>query len=214
MRIAHRLATVAAVGAVAVGTVAVAPAAQADDLGTTSLATVLGVDGVVGNGFDSNWDDFDIVREAADAVIAAKGSSTPVALLGDGDVALTAFIPTDRAFRRLVHDLTGTWPNEAQTFAVVASLGIDTVEAVLLYHVVPGTIDSAAALAADGATVTTVQGGGITVDVRSTSPLRVRLVDQDPDALNPALIAGDLDINKGNKQIAHGINRVLRPVNL
>jgi len=214
MRIAHRLATVAAVGAVAVGTVAVAPAAQADDLGTTSLATVLGVDGVVGNGFDSNWNDFDIVREAADAVIAAKGSSTPVALLGDGDVALTAFIPTDRAFRRLVHDLTGTWPNEAQTFAVVASLGIDTVEAVLLYHVVPGTIDSAAALAADGATVTTVQGGGITVDVRSTSPLRVRLVDQDPDALNPALIAGDLDINKGNKQIAHGINRVLRPVNL
>ena len=214
MRIAHRLATVAAVGAVAVGTVAVAPAAQADDLGNTSLASVLGVDGVVGNGFDSSWDDFDIVREAADAVIAAKGSSTPVALLGDGDTALTAFIPTDRAFRRLVHDLTGTWPSEAKTFSVVAGLGIDTVEAVLLYHVVPGTIDSAAALAADGATVATVQGGGITVDVRSTGPLRVRLVDQDPDALNPALIAADLDINKGNKQIAHGINRVLRPIDL
>ena len=104
MRIAHRLATVAAVGAVAVGTVAVAPAAQADDLGNTSLATVLGMTAWSGNGFDSNWDDFDIVREAADAVIATKGSShagRPARRRGHG--AATAFIPTDRAFRRLVH---------------------------------------------------------------------------------------------------------------
>ena len=215
MRLSTRLATVAAVGAMAVSTAVAAPAAQADELGNNSLAAVLGNDLVPGNGFDSNWDDFDIVREAADAVIADKGiDGTPVALLADGDVALTAFIPTDRAFRRLVHDLTGTWPSEKKTFEAVASLGIDTVEAVLLYHVVPGTIDSAAALAADGATLTTVQGGGITVKVRSVSPLKVRLWDADPDDLNPKLIPAALDINVGNKQIAHGINRVLRPIDL
>ncbi len=216
MRIAKRLAAVAAVGAIAVGSIAVAPAASASEPGNTSLAAVLGNDLVPGNGFDHNWDDFDIVREAIDAVIATKGvDGTPVALLADGDVALTAFIPTDRAFRRLVHNLTGSWLNEKKTFEAVASLGIDTVEAVLLYHVVPGaTIDSATALGADGAALTTAQGGTFTVSVRSVSPLKVRLVDNDPDALNPLLIPADLDINAGNLQIAHGIARVLRPINL
>ncbi len=216
MRIAKHLAVVATAGALAVGTLAAAPAAQADGLGNNSLAAVLGNDLVPGNGFDNNWNDFDIVREAVDAVIATKGiDGTPVALLADGDVALTAFIPTDRAFRRLVHNLTGNWLNEPDTFAAVASLGIDTVETVLLYHVVPGaTIDSGAALAADGESLTTAQGGTFKVSVRSTSPLKVRLVDNDPDALNPLLIPAALDINAGNKQIAHGIARVLRPVNL
>ena len=173
MRIAHRLATVAAVGAVAVGTVAVAPAAQADDLGNTSLATVLGVDGVVGNGFDSNWDDFDIVREAADAVIAAKGSSHPggpARRRGHGADRVHPHrprVPSARA--RPDGHVARARPTPSPS---LASLGIDTVEAVLLYHVVPGTIDSGAALAADGATVATVQGGGITVDVRSTARCR------------------------------------------
>lgn len=216
MRIIKRLATVAAVGAIAVGSVAVAPSAQAAEPGNTSLASVLGNDLVPGNGFDNNWNDFDIVREAIDAVIAAKGiDGTPVAVLADGSVPVTAFLPTDRAFRRLVHSLTGTWPNEKNTFKAVASLGIDTVEAVLLYHVVPGaTIDSATALGANGVALTTAQGGTFTVSVRSTSPLKVRLVDNDPNALNPLLIPSDLDINAGNVQIAHGISRVLRPIDL
>ena len=37
-------------------------------------------------------------------------------------------------------------------------------------------------------------------------------MDRDPNARNPRVIAPD--INKGNKQIAHGINRVLRPLDL
>ncbi len=70
----------------------------------------------------------------------------PSALLTKGDVALTAFIPNDKAFQTLVKDLTGTKPStEKKTFAAVAGLGgIDLVETVLLYHVVPGaTIDAA-----------------------------------------------------------------------
>ncbi len=187
MRITKRLATVALVGAMAVGTVAVAPAANAGgyELGTTSLAEVLGNDLVPGNGFDKNWSDFDIVREAADAVIVGK-PGTPVALLADGSVALTAFIPNDRAFQKLARDLGfGAYLSEKKTFAALATLGVDTLETVLLYHVVAGTIDSSAALAADGESVTTVQGGAFTVRVKSTDPLVIKLKDADPNNREP-----------------------------
>jgi hypothetical protein len=40
----------------------------------------------------------------------------------------------------------------------------------------------------------------------------IRLVDADPDDWNAKVVK--VDINKGSKQIAHGINYVLRPVNL
>jgi hypothetical protein len=40
----------------------------------------------------------------------------------------------------------------------------------------------------------------------------VILKDNDPDARNPVVIAPNL--NRGNKQIGHRINRVLRPVDL
>ncbi len=128
---------VAAVGAAAlIGATALvaAPAAQAAD-GETSLATVLNVGSAK---FDKNHRDFDIVTKAAEAVLAAKPDSA-VALLADGTTALTAFIPTDRAFMNLASALTGKKvKTEAAAFKAVAGLGIDTVETVLLYHVVPG----------------------------------------------------------------------------
>ena len=42
----------------------------------------------------------------------------------------------------------------------------------------------------------------------------VRLADADKDDLDPRAILPLLDINRGNKQVAHGINRVLRPLDL
>ncbi len=42
----------------------------------------------------------------------------------------------------------------------------------------------------------------------------VRLVDQDGPARNPRIIKAAKNLNKGNKQIAHGIDRVLRPIQL
>ena len=59
-----------------------------------------------GSGFDRNWNDFDIVDNAVTAVLTAKPGSA-VGVLADGNVALTAFLPTDRAFRNLASDLTG-----------------------------------------------------------------------------------------------------------
>ena len=173
--------------------------------GATSLASVLTADG---NQFDRDWYDYDIVSEEFWRVRMQRS----VRLLADGSVPLTAFIPNDRAFQVLVKDLTGQWVRtESEVFAAVASLGIDTVEDVLLYHVVPGaTITYKQALAADGAALTTAQGGTITV--RVVYRAFVKLVDADPDDANPFVVRAN--INRGNVQIAHGISQVLRPLDL
>lgn len=207
-RLTASLAATALLGGAAVG---LAPAASA--AGTTSLATVLAADG---SGFDRSWYDFDIVDNAVAAVLAAKPTS-PVAVLADGTVPLTAFLPNDRAFQVLAYDLTHRWyGSEDKVFAALATaVGVDALEQVLLYHVVPGaTIDSAAALAADGVALTTAQGGTFTVDVLSRRIPVVVLRDADRDDVNPLLVASRLDLNAGNAQIAHGISFVLRPVDL
>ena len=193
--------------------VAAAPAATAADPGTRSLAAVLTSDG---NRFDSNWSDFDIVTEAVLAVLGAKPSS-PVGLLTDGTVPLTAFIPNDRAFQVLAYDLTKKWPTtEEKTFnALVAAVGVDAIEQVLLYHVVPGAaITKSVAVNANGATLTTAQGGTIRVRVYSRYLPIVELRDKDTNDVNPFLDPRALDINAGNAQIAHGIVFVLRPLDL
>jgi uncharacterized surface protein with fasciclin (FAS1) repeats len=194
-------------GALAATTVAPTQAHAAKS-GTRSLATVLAKDG---SKFDRNWHDYDIVDNAVAAVLAAKPSS-PVGVLADGKTALTAFLPDDRAFRILVKDLSGKSPRtEKQAFSAVAALGIDTVETVLLYHVVPGArINYRQALRSDGAKLTMASGGTVKVDVRKGN--RIKLIDADRNDQNPRIVKKN--INKGNRQIAHGINRVLRPVNL
>ena len=206
--------SVAAGAAILMAAPSAASAAPAAPTGTRSLAAVLTANG---NGqFDGNPFDYDIVTQAVLAVVGAKPAS-PVGLLTKGDVALTAFLPPDFAFRDLVRQLTGrSYASEKDVFnALVAAAGVDTIETVLLYHVVRGaTIASKDAVNADGAQLTTAQGGAITVDVIVKWLGLVKLVDQDPTDANPYLNPFALDINKGNKQIAHGITAVLRPVDL
>jgi hypothetical protein len=213
--IAATLATTALLGGAAVVPAAAALAESSPSqkaLGNRSLAKVLTSDG---NRFDKKWGDYDIVTEAALAVIKAKPDS-PVTVLTKGKVPVTAFIPNDWSFRQLAKELTGTkFTSERQVFNALAGLGTDTIETVLLYHVVPGaTIDSKTALGADGVALTTAQGGTVTVDVIYPKLPIVQLKDQDPNATDPFLNPKALDINKGNKQIAHGIVLVLRPVDL
>ncbi|WP_433364479.1 fasciclin domain-containing protein [Actinoplanes sp. CA-142083] len=203
-------ATAALVACALVATPAVAQAGT-KALGTRSLAAVLTADK---SGFDRNGSDFDILTAAVLAVLKAKPSS-PVGVLTDGRTALTAFVPNDRAFRTLVADLQHSkrLPSEKKAFTAVAGLGINTVESILLYHVVPGaTIDRRAALKADGASLKTAAGSSIKVDVYGYCWKRVKLVDADRSDRDPRVIK--FDINKGNRQIAHGIDRVLRPVDL
>ncbi|MET0837396.1 MAG: fasciclin domain-containing protein [Marmoricola sp.] len=179
--------------------------------GKRSLATVLAADG---HHFDRKWGDFDILDKAVSTVLAAKPNSA-VAVLADGSTALTAFLPTDRAFRRLVHDLTGKRPRtERATFNRLAkAAGVDTIEQVLLYHVVPGsTITYAQAKASDGAALKTALGPVVRVNVRKHG--RIALQDRDPNDANAIVKRSARNINQGNLQIAHGISRVLRPADL
>jgi uncharacterized surface protein with fasciclin (FAS1) repeats len=212
MRVSRRAAGIAAGVALAVGaTGAAAPSASAHShhkkLGTKSLVKVLSADK---SGFDTNSRDFDILTAAVGAVLKAKPKSA-VSVLGKGKVALTAFIPNDGAFRYLVWDLTGKNLNkEADVFAAAATLGIPTLEKVLLYHVVPGaTIDAKAASKANQKVLKTA--AGLTVKVRVVKG-KIYIQDKDSNSKNPQVVLAD--INKGNRQIAHGINRVLRPLDL
>ncbi|MCL8251431.1 fasciclin domain-containing protein [Aeromicrobium fastidiosum] len=188
-----------------------AGAASHTPRGTDSLAGVLAADGA---GYDRNWSDYDILDKAVRTVLAAKPGS-PVAVLADGRTALTAFLPKDVAFRRLVLDLTGRkLSKEKSVFRVLAGVAdVDTLEAVLLYHVVPGaTITYRQAQKANGATLATaLTDADLRVAVRRGA---VHLRDDDPNDRDPRVIASSSDINKGNRQIAHGINRVLRPLDL
>jgi len=212
MSVVRQVTALAATLTLAAGAALVTSPPSTAATGNRSLAKVLTSDG---NRFDHNKRDFDVTTEAVLAVLAAKPTS-PVGFLTKGKVALTAFVPTDRAMRVLAYDLTGRWiVSERKLFKALASLGIDTVETVLLYHVVPGaTITAKKALASDGAELTTAQGGKVTVDVLAPTSGRIRLQDLDPTDVDPFTIPALLNVNKGNKQIAHGISYVLRPADL
>ena len=204
-----RLVSLLAAAAVA-GTTLVGAPATAAPAGTTSLSSTLSEDG---NRFDTEWGDFDVAEKAVRAVVYARPES-PVGVLADGETALTAFIPTDRAFRRYVAAQTGQRPRtERGVFRTLKQLAdVETLESVLLYHVVPGrTLTYTRVRRADGAVLTTAQGGEVTVQVSAGT---VRLTDLDPDAANARIVPTLSNLNRGNKQIAHGVSRVLRPTDL
>jgi hypothetical protein len=161
------------------------------------------------DGFDRRWWDYDIVTQAVllfpDLVAAAS----------DPNAQLTVFLPNDRAFQRLVKEITGSWPqSEADTFAAVASLGVDTVKNVLLYHIVPASISYRDALGSDGAVLgTLLTDASITVDVKGRWWKWVQLEDLDVDDRDPVVVRP----NVGGRPVngfAHGIDRVLRPIDL
>ena len=194
---------IAATTALGVG-LAVAPASAKQ--GTAPLAGVL----VDQNQFDSNGKDYDIVTEAVLAVLASKPQS-PVSALTDGKVRLTAFVPQDRAFINLVTAVTGSKPaSEQAAFETIAgAFSIDVIEQILEYHVVPGaTITAKKAVKANGAKLKTAEGKTLKVIVKNG---KVFLKDKTAVTKNARVV--QVDINKGNRQIAHGINQVLLPIN-
>jgi uncharacterized surface protein with fasciclin (FAS1) repeats len=136
--------------------------------------------------------------------------NSPVEAISKGDTALTAFVPTDAAFRNLVKYLTGkTLKSERAVANAVMSLGAETVEKVILYHVIVGDpILSPDALKANGAKLNAASGETVGVKVSGTT---ITLIDKVKKHKNPVVILSAVDINKGNKQVAHAINQVLLP---
>lgn len=189
-----------------------ATAATAATDAQPTLADILLADsaGDNDNGFDRRSWDYDIVTQAVllfpDLVEAAS----------DPAAELTVFLPRDSAFRRLVYEITGDWIRSEQgVFNAVASLGTDTVKSVLLYHIVPASISYRDALNADGAVLETLLDGS-TIEVKVKSLWRwkwIKLKDADTNDRNPTVVRGNVGGAAANGY-AHGINRVLRPIDL
>ena len=193
--------------ALAVAAAAVAPTPASVSAAAPTLAQILLSDsaGDDANGFDTNWGDYDIVTQA---VLLFPDLTAAVS---DPNASLTAFLPNDAAFRVLVENLTNTWPKTEQaTLAAVASLGTGTVKNVLLYHLLGSKVGVATVLASNGQRLPTLLGPTVKINVRGGV---VKLIDNDPDAKNPAVIAPNLGGEAANG-FAHGISKVLRPVNL
>lgn len=177
-----------------------------DALKSMPLTEVLNLQGAA---FDRNSADSDIFTWVFMDVWGQLPNS-PVEAISKGDTALTAFVPTDAAFRNLVKYLTGkTLKSERAVANAVMSLGAETVEKVILYHVIVGDpILSPDALKANGAKLNAASGETVGVKVSGTT---ITLIDKVKKHKNPVVILSAVDINKGNKQVAHAINQVLLP---
>lgn len=184
-------------------TVIAVPAAAAGH--TTIVDAVLADDG-----------EFDVLQAAVLAVEDA--GILPAATLLSSDGAFTVFAPTDKAFAKLAKDL-GAEDLESDSDVVawlVANVGLETIAAILAYHVVdpadvPFAVDSATAVTLDSAPM--LDGNAVGIFAPGKNFRSIQFVDNDPDARNPKLVKGLFDIEVDNG-IIHGIDRVLRPVDL
>ena len=149
---------------------------------------------------DANGADYDILVQAVLATGLAPTLSDPAR-------QFTVFAPNDRAFIRLVADLTGTVPasEQAALDAIVGTFSIPQISNILLYHVVAdkklgplNVILSRSLTMANGGTV---------------KPLGVILRDENTELRNPLLVVRAINIQASNGVI-HTIDRVLVPGNL
>lgn len=146
---------------------------------------------------DANPHDFDLLIQAVTATGLAP-------VLSDTSQRFTVFAPNDRAFLRLVADLSGSQPASEQTAlqTAVSALGVEKIKNVLLYHVVAGR--SLSPLQVLLSRSLTMANGGV------VKPRGVNLRDETPALRDPRLVLYGLNIRAANGVI-HTIDRVLVP---
>ncbi|MEU1972679.1 fasciclin domain-containing protein [Microbacterium sp. NPDC019599] len=187
--------SIAALAAVALALVAT----PAHATGGTPSGTIVDVAVAASGGGtpDSNPWDYDILVQA---VLATGLAPT----LADTSTKYTVFAPNDRAFLRLVHDLTGVTPAseaEALTTITTAFTG-DQIKNILLYHVVAGKKLGPIRVLTAGSL--TMANGGI------VKPRGISLRDETPALRDPRLVLWKINIQASNGVI-HTIDRVLVP---
>jgi uncharacterized surface protein with fasciclin (FAS1) repeats len=149
------------------------------------------------SGPDANPYDYDLL-------IAAVKATGLAPTLADESKTFTVFAPNDRAFKRLVADLSGSYPasEQAALDAVLATFSVDQIRNVLLYHVVAGRSLSPLQVLFAGR-LTMANGGTV-------RPRGFFLRDETPALRDPRLVLSGLNIRATNGVI-HTINRVLVP---
>jgi uncharacterized surface protein with fasciclin (FAS1) repeats len=146
---------------------------------------------------DANPNDYDLLVQAVTATGLAP-------VLADASTRYTVFAPNDRAFLRLVTDLTGKPPasEQAALDTAVGALGAEKIKNVLLYHVVAGrALNPLQVLFARSLTM--ANGGTV-------KPRVLQLRDETAALRDPLLVPWALDIRATNGVI-HTIDRVLVP---
>jgi uncharacterized surface protein with fasciclin (FAS1) repeats len=146
---------------------------------------------------DGNPYDYDLLIQAVTATGLAP-------VLADTKQRFTVFAPNDRAFMKLVADLSGSEPasEQAALDTAVAALGVEKIKNVLLYHVVPGKVLGPLHVLLSRS-LTMANGG--TVKVRG-----INLRDETDALRDPKLVLWALNIRASNGVI-HTIDRVLIP---
>lgn len=176
---------------------------------TQSITDIVLTSGTPGE-YDNDGSDFDLLR---DAVVTAGLADA----LADEDAMLTVFAPNDDAFIGLATTLGYGGNDEAGSLGFLVDaltlLGggdpIPLLTDVLTYHVVDGAFDSETVVGlGDGAMISTLQGGDVTLNLGSTPP---SLGDMDAGVADPGLIAFDIEATNG---IIHVLDGVLLPVSV
>ncbi len=146
---------------------------------------------------DANGSDYDILVQA----LVATGLDKT---LDDPSSTFTVFAPNDRAFERLVTDLTGKAPaSEAAALKTITSTFTgEQITDILLYHVVAGKKLSPVKVLFSHE-IEMANGGTI-------EPRGIVLRDETPDLKNPKLVLRAIDI-KASNGVIHTIDRVLVP---
>ena len=146
---------------------------------------------------DANPWDYDLLVQA----VVATGLD---ATLADTGARYTVFAPNDRAFLRLVTDLTGSRPaSEAEALeTIVGAFSTEQIADILLYHVVAGKKLSPLKVLFSRS-IEMANGGTI-------EPRGIILRDETPELKNPKLVLRAINIQASNGVI-HTIDRVLVP---
>ncbi|MFF2369187.1 fasciclin domain-containing protein [Agromyces sp. NPDC058110] len=187
----------ALIAAAAIVAVSAAPANATGGSAPSGTIVDVAVAASGGGAPDDNPRDYDILIQA----LVATGLD---ATLADTSTKYTVFAPNDRAFLRLVQDLTGTAPaSEAAALATITTaLTAEQITNVLLYHVVPGKKLGPIQVVLSKSL--TMANGGI------VKPRLITLRDENPAFADPRLVLSGINI-KATNGVIHTIDRVLVP---